>query len=423
MTQRDLTFYYTFTTAIGLAIDSLRAHKLRTFLTLLGVIIGVMSVVLVGAAIDGLGNYSEATTSKVFGSDSYLIAQLVQLGRLSRTERAAKLRYNRRIRMEEVSYLRQTTGDRVYYSPYTQRVDDVKRGETTLEAATILGVSSTLPEIREVSLTDGRFFTETEEQNRAPVAVVGDEIRSVLFPDTTPIGKTIKLRGVEFRIVGTQEKLGSSGGRTQQDNPVYIPAPVYFKIYGGDRNGFAVFGKARPETGLAMDDALDLSRVALRTRFHAKPGAADNFEVLTPDSIRAFVENILKLVSAIVVPVTAISLVVGGIVIMNIMLVSVSERTREIGIRKSLGARSGDILLQFLIEAVMMSACGGIIGLALGWGITTVGSRIVEVKLEITMLYALLAIVVSSVVGILSGWYPAQRAARLDPVVALRAET
>src|SRR5262245_48416147 len=140
MTVRNLTFYYTFTTAIGLAFDSLRAHKLRTFLTLLGVIIGVMSVVLVGAAIDGLGNYAEATTSKVFGSDSYLIAQLVQLGRLSRTERAIKLRYNRRIRMEEVSYLRQMTGDKIYYSPYTQRVDDVKREDTTFEAATILGV-------------------------------------------------------------------------------------------------------------------------------------------------------------------------------------------------------------------------------------------------------------------------------------------
>ncbi len=420
--NKGTTFRYTFATAVSLALDSLRAHKLRTFLTLLGVIIGVMSVVLVGAAIDGLGNYAEATTSKVFGSDSYLIAQLVQLGRLSRTERAAKLRYNKRIRQDDVAYLREVAGDRNYYSPYTQRVDDVKRDDVTFEAATILGVSATLPEIREVSLTDGRFFTETEEQNRQAVAVIGDELRTTFFSDKSPVGKTIKIRGMEFTIVGVQEKLGSSGSRTQQDNPVYIPAPVYFKLYGGDRGGFAVFGKARPDSGLTMDESLDLSRMALRSRFHAKPGQPDNFEALTPDSIRAFVENILSLVSAIVVPVTAISLVVGGIVIMNIMLVSVTERTREIGIRKSLGAKRGDILLQFLIEAVMMSACGGTIGLLLGWGIVSLAARLLEVKLEISMLYAVLAIVVSSIVGIMSGWYPASRASKLDPVVALRAE-
>jgi len=409
-------------TAFKLAFDSLRAHKLRTFLTLLGVIIGVSSVVIVGAAIEGMGNYAEVTTSRVFGSDSFLVAQMVQLGRTSRKERAERLRRNKPIREDELDYLRATTGDRILYSPYTQRVDDVKRNDLTFESATILGVSATLPEIREVTLTEGRFFTEQEERNRQPVAIIGDEIRVMFFPDSSALGKTFKLRGLDFTVVGVQEKLGSSGQRTQQDNPVYIPATIYWKLYGEGRGGFGIFGKARPGTGLDLEGALDVTRVALRARFHTLPGKPDTFDWLTPDSIRSFVENILALVSAVVIPVTAISLVVGGIVIMNIMLVSVTERTREIGVRKAVGARREDIMLQFLIEATMMSALGGSMGLALGWAIVSIASRVIEVPLGITLPYALLAIIVSSAVGIASGWYPASRASKLDPVVALRAE-
>jgi putative ABC transport system permease protein len=395
---------------------------LRTFLTLLGVIIGVSSVAIVGAAIEGLGAYAEQTTSKVFGSESYLIAQIASPGRSSRKERADKLRRNKPIRVDELDYLRAVTGDRVLYSPYTQRIEDVKYESLTFENATILGVSATLPEIREVALVDGRFFTEQEEENRQFVAVIGDEIRETFFPDGSPVGKTIKLKGYDVLIVGVQEKLGSSGSRTGQDNPVYLPATTYFKLFPPGNGGFAVFGKPREGSGLAMEDSLDLTRVALRTRFHTRPGEEDQFDSLTPDSVRSFVEQILAVISAVVVPVTAISLVVGGIVIMNIMLVSVTERTREIGIRKSLGARRSDILLQFLIEAVLMSALGGAMGLGIGWAVVAVASKVAEVELTITLPYAVLAIVMSSLVGVIAGWYPAQRAAKLDPVVAMRAE-
>jgi putative ABC transport system permease protein len=415
-------FRYNLFTAFKLALDSLHAHPLRTFLTLLGVIIGVSSVVMVGAAIDGLGVYAEETTSKVFGTDSYLVAQIAQVGRLSRLERAEKFRRNKPIREDDLEYLRYATGDRIYYSPYMQRVEDVRHENTLFESAAILGVSSTLPEIREVSLVEGRFFTDTEERNRQGVAVIGDELRATLFPDVSPIGQIIKIRGIDFRVVGVQEKLGSSGARTNQDNPVYIPATLYWKMFPGRAGGFAVFGKARPETGLSMEDSLDLTRVALRTRFHAKPGQPDNFDNITPDSVRSFVEQILSLVAAVVVPVTAISLVVGGIVVMNIMLVSVTERTREIGIRKAIGATRSDIRMQFLIEAVIMSAVGGTIGLAVGWAATVLVGRVIELNLGVSTTYAVLAIAVSAIVGVASGWYPATRAARLDPIVAMRSE-
>jgi len=411
---------YKLFTAIGLAASSLRAHKLRTFLTLLGIIIGVTSVVLVGAAIEGLGNYAEITTSKAFGSETYLIAQIANVGRLTRKERAEKLRVNKQIRGEDVSYLRLTTGDQILYSPYRTRVEDIKRNETTYEGAAILGVAANLPDIRDVVLTDGRFFTEQEEATRQNVCVIGDEVREKLFVGVSPLGRKITVRGVEFTVLGVQEKLGSAGGRSQ-DNSVYIASDVFTRLIG-PANNITIFARPRKETGLTLDQSLDITRVALRTRFRTRPAQADNFDFLTPDSIRAFIDQILGLIKVVVVPVTMISLVVGGIVIMNIMLVSVTERTREIGIRKSLGARRSDILLQFLIESLMMSVLGGMIGLGLAYVLTLGLSIAFEAPLEITGTYVFLAIFVSSTVGVVSGWYPASKAAKLDPVEALRAE-
>jgi len=415
-----LNSYYKLVTAISLALDSIRAHKLRSFLTLLGVIIGVASVILVGAAIDGLGVYAENITAKAFGTDSFLVAQIASVGRLSGKQLAEKQRKNKRIRPEDVTYLRAVTGDRIIYSPYAQHVEDVKGDNQVYEAGNILGASYTLPEIRDVPLDSGRFFTETEERMRKPVAVIGQDIRTTLFHDLSPLGRTIRVAGIEFTVIGLLERQGSSFGRSL-DDPVYIPMSIYNQMYGSQR-GSAVFGKARPDSGLDMEEALDLARGALRSHFHAQPGREDNFDVMTPDSVRSFVDQILGVIAAVVVPVTCISLVVGGIVIMNIMLVSVTERTREIGIRKSLGARRGDIMLQFLTESVMLSIAGGLVGLGAGALVCGLLSALFGATLKISASYVLLSVFVSSAVGIISGWYPARRAARLDPVVALRAE-
>ncbi len=412
--------YNEFSTAISLALDSIRAHKLRSFLTLLGVIIGVASVVLVGAAIDGLGAYAEGITSKAFGSDSYLVAQLASVGRLTRKQLVEKQKRNKRIRPEDVKYLETTTGDQVMYSPYQQTFQDVKGNNQVFEAAVIIGSGASLPDIRDVPIAEGRFFNETEERMRKHVALIGEDIRTALFPGVTPLGRLIRFSGAEFEVIGLMERQGSSFGRSL-DNPIYIPISVYNQLYGAQR-GFPVFGKARPGSGLNMDRALDVTRAALRTHFHARPGQEDNFDVLTPDSVRSFVDQILGVIAAIVVPVTSISLIVGGIVVMNIMLVSVTERTREIGIRKSLGARQSDIMLQFLTEAVILSLTGGLIGLGVGTLISTVLSLLFGLTLRVTVPYVVLSIFVSSTVGIVSGWYPARRAARMDPVVALRAE-
>ncbi len=398
----------------------MKAHKLRTFLTLLGVVIGVGSVVLVGAAIEGLGVNAERTVSRAFGSESYLIAQLASPGQISRREIFEKLKRNKQIRPEDVEYLKGVTGDDVQYSPYQQRIDDVKSGDRTLEGTSIIGVASALSEIRDLGIVEGRFFTDQEEKNKQQVAVIGDDLRSTFFEGMNPLGRSIKISGFDFTVIGVQEKLGSSFGRSQ-DNSVYIPAPTFARLYGYPKS-IAVFGRPRPTSGHSLEESLDITRVALRTRFKAAPGTTDPFEFLTPDSIRGFIDSILGLISIIVVPVTMISLIVGGIVVMNIMLVSVTERTREIGIRKSLGAQSKEIMLQFLLESLMVSAAGGILGLAFAAVVCEILTNALNADLKITLPYVFIAIFVSSSVGIISGWYPAKKAASLDPIEALRVE-
>ena len=413
-------FRYELVTAVALAFDSIRAHKLRSFLTLLGVIIGVASVILVGSAIEGLGVYAQQSTAKAFGTESYMVAQVAAAGGMSRREYFDKIRSNKPITVDEFHFLRDANKDNSIYSPYRQAQSDFKRENLTQEDSSVIGSAAALVDIRDIGIVSGRFFTDQEEKSRAFVTVIGDDTRVNLFPEGSPLGKTIKIKGIDFTVVGVQEKLGAAFG-VSRDKSAYIPITSFNRIFGPG-NGFALFARAKPEAGLTMQESLDLTRVALRTRFHERPGQKDRFDTLTPDSIRGFVDQMLGMISLVVVPVTLISLVVGGIVIMNIMLVSVTERTREIGIRKALGARRFTVLLQILVESIMLSSLGGFMGIAIGAILTFALGKAFDLTLHITLGYVLLSIGVSSSVGLVSGWYPASRASKLDPIEALRSE-
>jgi putative ABC transport system permease protein len=404
---------------LGLAWDSLRAHKLRTFLTLLGIMIGVASVILVGSAIDGLGLYAEQSTAKTFGSESFVLQQVTNAN--SRKEFFDKLKNHRELKLADERYLELMNGDNALYSAYRNSTIDTKRDNLTSENTIVIGAEADLPDIRDMVMVEGRFYSATEVQNAAFVAVIGDDLKNNLFPSgASPIGKTFKIQGLDFTVVGVQERLGSSFGRSQ-DNAASIPITTFNRLFGPGRS-IAIFGRPRPSSGKTMQEALDLTRVALRSRFHQKPGQPDKFDFITPDAIREFIDNLLKLVAAVVVPITSISLVVGGIVIMNIMLVSVTERTREIGIRKSLGARRSDIMTQILIEAIIMAFAGGAFGVGAGAVVTKILTMTLGATLRVTPTYVILSVFVSGAVGMISGWYPASKAAKLDPIVALRAE-
>jgi putative ABC transport system permease protein len=300
-------------------------------------------------------------------------------------------------------------------------VADVKRENLACEDTVITGVSADMATIRDIGVVEGRFFTTQEDRSRAFLAVIGQSVKDALFPaGNPPVGKKVRINSLEFTVVGVQEKLGSVFGR-DQDKSIYIPETAFERMYGPG-TGYVVFARPRPGSGLTMAQALDQTRVALRDRFHDRPGQPDSFDNMTPDAVRGFIDQLLGMVAVVVVPVTCISLVVGGIVIMNIMLVSVTERTREIGLRKSVGARHADVMMQVLIEAVVLAVMGGAMGVGLGALVTMALGRIFELSLHITMGYVILALAVSSIVGVVSGWYPASKAARLDPVEALRAE-
>ena len=405
--------------ALGLAWSAIISHKLRSFLTLLGIIIGVASVILVGSAIEGLGAYAEQSTQKAFGSDSYLIGQVINAN--SRRQFFDKIRWNKPLKFDDDKYLADLNADNTVYSPYVNRNLDVKREGLTAETSQIFGTSYTFPDIRDLPLTEGRYFTEQEERSRADVTVIGDEIRTILYPDgASPLGTAIKINGIDFTVIGVKEKQGSAFGQSQ-DRTAYIPVSSFFRMFG-QGGSIMIFARPKPSSGFDLQASLDMTRVALRNRFHERPNQADKFDVMTPDAIRGFIDSLLGMVTVVVIPVTCISLVVGGIVIMNIMLVSVTERTREIGIRKALGARRSDVMMQVLIESVVMSCAGGALGVLLGAVLTAILGRAFDLRLQITLPYVALSLFVSSAVGLASGWYPASRASKLDPIVALRSE-
>lgn len=409
-----------FLETLRLAVAAISAHKLRSFLTLLGMIIGMTAFMVVLSLLMGFRGYVD---EKIAGIGSQVITvQRFNFEDFKDTDTiAAAQRRNKELSFDELDFLRSNARliDLIgAKAGNTGR--DIRRGSTTLQSVSITGTEPVVAQIENVDIQAGRYFTDAENNNNMRVAFVGADVASKLFPSGDAIGNELTISGIPYRIIGIQVAKGTVFGQSQ-DAFIRLPIKTFGANFGGLRRQRAPYFVATVANGVKMDAAVDEVRTLLRIKRKVPPGEKDNFGLVTPDAISGLIGSFTAVFSTVILIVPGIALMVGAIVIMNIMLVAVTERTKEIGIRKSLGARQADILKQFLYESALLSAIGGIVGLILAY---TIGFLITTFVFptRIPWWAATIAIGISGAVGILAGLFPAWKAAKLDPIEALRAD-
>jgi len=411
--MRQLYSFYT--DAFWIAFKSILEHKLRAFLTLIGIIIGVAAVIVVGASIQGLKTYVIDQVSKVLGSNHFMITRMAMMERVSDEEFERRNRLYRNVTWEEYNYVRENCKLCTYVGAQMDAGADLQEGTIEMPSVRMQGVTDNMSEIEDKTLVEGRFFSKEEVDRTAAVAVIGMDVKEKFFEFTSPLGKTLKIRGVPVTIIGVEQKRGSFFGQSQ-DRHMYIPITLHNQIFNRT-GGLQIHGKtATPDNFKA---SIDEANLLLRNKRQLLGSQESNFSVVNVDEFNSTMDSITGAIAAVVIPITMIILVVGGIVVMNIMLVSVTERTFEVGLRKALGATRNQILLQFLIESALLCVVGGLLGLLLATGATRLVGYLLEMTMTITMFYVILSVAVSSIIGVVAGLYPAWKAARLDPIVAL----
>ena len=406
---------YTFIESLKLALSSIRAHKLRSFLTLLGVIFGVMTVVAVASVIEGANRY----VSEKIANQGANTLTIQKFGLITSFEEFLDAnRRNKDLTLEDVTYLRQNLTLASFIGAEGQNNTEVKAGNEKLANVSVKGVTASMANIDTVQAEFGRYVGDIDEERSRYVAMVGVEVADKLYATRDVIGKEIKIEGLPFEIIGVGKEQGSIFGQSQ-DQYVTIPITTFQKIWGGRRS---LTISIKGAENVNFNNLQDQAKMLMRSRHKVPYSEKDTFGIITADAINDLFKTLTGTLATVALGVTSISLVVGGIVIMNIMLVAVTERTREIGIRKSLGARRKDILLQFLIEATVLSGCGGLIGLGIAYVLKWILVSFTPVPASMPLWAVALALIVSTGTGAIFGIYPAWKAARLDPIVALRAE-
>jgi putative ABC transport system permease protein len=404
--------------AIKIALLSLWANKLRSALTLLGVVIGVAAVIAVVTFVNGINGY---VAEKIFnlGADVFIVFKVSPA--VTNVEHYIEGQKRKDMTMDDYRAVREGCELCAYVGAYARNNSGhVKYGEQALSDTIVQGMTPAVAITQDADIDSGRMINETDVDNNSPVVVVGTDIVDTLMPGVDPIGKEIRIDGWIYRIIGVGKKKGSTLGQSL-DNYVFMPITSWFKEYGVYNANMRISAKA-VGTGATLDEAMDEARVILRARRHDAAGGTDSFDIENNSSLLSIWSNLTGTFFVAMIGIAAISMVVGGIVIMNIMLVSVTERTREVGIRKAMGAKRADVLLQFLIEALVLAFAGGVIGVLLGIGVAKGVTLAVGMPSVIKLWAVLAGLIVASSVGIFFGVYPARKAATLDPIAALRFE-
>ncbi len=406
---------------LKLALAAIWAHKLRSALTLLGMIVGVTAFVVVVSLIEGFNRYVDEKIAGI-GAKSFTVQRFNPLEDFKDTDTiAAAQRRNKELTLDDYDYLKERAtligkiGAKARGTPV-----EVKRGAQSLEDVFVYGSTANCVDIENRDVADGRFIAESEDEGAARVAYIGADIANKLYPAGNAVGEEITVRGLPYRVIGVEAPKGTVFG-IPQDNFVVLPLKTYAVNFGALIRQRSLYFLATSKTDALFNDAVDEARFLMRARRKLGPSEKDNFGIVTPDAITGLRDRLFGTIFLVAMLVPGIALIVGAIVIMNIMLVSVTERTKEIGIRKSLGARQADILKQFLVEAVTLAVIGGAIGIFLAW---IVGNVVTAVFFPTYLsLFAILgALGASGGAGVASGIFPAWKAARLDPIEALRAD-
>ncbi len=411
-----------FRDTLRLALAALTAHKLRTLLTLLGLIIGVTSLILVMTLIQGANGYVETKIANL-GTDIFQVSKEPQA--TTDFQEILKARKFRDLTIDDWHALENqcrgclAVGAQVLTFGHVRRelqTGPASEGGLSLTDVTLRGETANMGWISTLDLSVGRFFTEGEQHAAAPVAVIGDEVAEKLFAGYAPLDKTIRVAGEEFTVIGVAERIGSVLGQNQ-DTFVIVPITAFDKLFG-TRHSLIFHIKAQPPLMPTEDEV----RLLLRGRRHLPPNAPDDFYFTTADTYLSLWRDISSVFFLVFVLISSVASIVGGIVIMNITLVSVTERTKEIGLRRSVGATQRDIARQFLVEVLAQCLVGGLLGVALGFGLALLLRQFTPFPATVKPWVALLGLTLASAIALVFGVYPAVRAARLDPVVALRSE-
>jgi putative ABC transport system permease protein len=403
-----------------MAVDSIRSHKLRSFLTILGIVIGVMTVIGMVSIIQGL-NKSFLSELQSAGSDIISVQkyEAVQMGERSEEERTRKdLTFDDAMAIEAGAPLVKAVAVSTYVSVFDQI--EVKYQSAKSDSAMVIGMNEQWPVVMSLYLPRlGRFITESEVSHSARVCLLGSELADVLFPNVNPVGKEVRVGPESFSVVGVLTKRGQMFGQSR-DNFVGLPITTLMKYFSYEKDGLEIM--AVPMRSEALGETIEQITGVLRQRRGVPHGKPNDFAIMTQDTLVDLYNQLTGAAYLVMIVISSIGLLVGGIGVMNIMLVSVKERTREIGIRKAIGARSGDILKQFLIEAVFLTGTGGLIGVLVGFGIALIVRAATPLPAAVSPWSVVLGLSVSAAIGLFFGIFPAQKAARMDPIVSLRYE-